>query len=128
MNKLNIEPFSFEKAKIEVVDENAGLRIMLLGRMDFVNPSKIFGTYFDDIHKKIVQAGIDHIKLDFTKLEFFNSSAIKLFIRWLAKLARGPENQKYKVTIIYDPEKPWQETGLTPFKYLAPEIIELTTE
>ena len=57
-----------------------------------------------------------------------NSNAIGVLIRWFVKLNPLPDDDKYKIKIIFSKDIIWQEKGLKPLLKLAPGLIELVQD
>jgi hypothetical protein len=125
MNKFGIDNVITEKATVEVIDTDKGIKVSFLGDIDIQNPEPVFLPFFDEIHNKIIDNNIKLIELDFGKLTFLNSSGIKTLIKWITKVSPLPEDKKYKFTIIANSEITWQETSLKMLSMLAPGLIEI---
>lgn len=125
-NRIGIDACEKENAKIEVVDseEDEGIIVYFHGKINMQNPGAIFGPYFDELHQKIIDAGIKNVIADFTDLQFLNSSGLKSIIRWIMNDASLDEDMQYGIKILYNKEIGWQETSLTTFKDLVPDLVE----
>jgi hypothetical protein len=123
-NKLGIGACEKESAKIEVQDNDEGVTVFFHGKINMQNPGAIFGPYFDEMHQKIVDAEIKNVTADFTDLQFLNSSGLKSIIRWIMNDASLDEDSQYSIKILYNKEIGWQETSLTTFKDLVPDLVE----
>lgn len=123
-NKIGIEACEKESAKIEVEDNSDGVTVLFHGKINMQNPGAIFGPYFDELHHKIVDNDIKNVTADFTDLQFLNSSGLKSIIRWIMSDAALPEENQYTINILYNKEIGWQETSLTTFKDLVPDLVE----
>ncbi len=65
------------------------------------------------------------VVLDFTELNFMNSSGIKQFVGFLLLGVGRPADQRYKVRIRYKEAVTWQVTSLPVLGKLAPDVVEL---
>lgn len=122
-NKLGLPNFAKESAKIEIQDNPNGVTLIFSGKINMQNPSTVFTPFFNEVHKRIVEASVKSVVADFTKLVFLNSSGLKSIIRWIMLLANLDESQQYKVQIVYSTDIGWQETSLTTFKDLVPDLV-----
>jgi hypothetical protein len=122
-NKIGIDPCEKENAKIEVKDNDEGITVYFHGKINMQNPGAIFGPFFDELHQKIVDTGIKNVTADFTDLQFLNSSGLKSIIRWIMNDASLPPDNQYNIKILYNKEIGWQETSLTTFKDLVPDLV-----
>jgi hypothetical protein len=123
-NKIGIDPCEKENAKIEVKDNEEGITVYFHGKINMQNPGAIFGPFFDEMHQKIVDNGIKNVTADFTDLQFLNSSGLKSIIRWIMNDANLPDDKQYHIKILYNKEIGWQETSLTTFKDLVPDLVK----
>ena len=123
-NKIGIGSCEKENVKIEVKDNDKGVTVYFHGKINMQNPGAIFGPYFDELHHKIIDANIDKVVADFTDLQFLNSSGLKSIIRWIMSDASLPKENQYSIKILYNKEIGWQETSLTTFKDLVPELVD----
>lgn len=124
-NKFDIEKITTEKASVELVDIDNGVKVVFTGDIDVQNPEPIFVPFFEKIHNKIIENGIKYAELDFNKLTFLNSSGIKTLIKWITKVTPLPPDQKYNFKIIANSGITWQETSLKMLSMLAPGLIEI---
>ncbi len=123
-NKIDIDTYEKENAKIEVADNDDGITVYFHGKINMQNPQAIFGPYFDELHHKILDKNIKKVTADFTDLQFLNSSGLKSIIRWIMNDASLPKDNQYYIKILYNKEIGWQETSLTTFKDLVPDLVE----
>lgn len=123
-NKIGIDICEKESAKIEVKDSDEGIIVYFHGKINMQNPGAIFGPYFEELHQKIIDTGIKKVTADFTDLQFLNSSGLKSIIRWIMNDAALSEDIQYFIKILYNREIGWQETSLTTFKDLVPDLVE----
>jgi hypothetical protein len=122
-NKLGLPNFTKENANIEIQDTDEGVKLNFSGKINMQNPSAIFTPFFNKLHKKIVEAGVKKVNADFTGLVFLNSSGLKSIIRWVMLLANMDEEDQYSIHIVYSNDIGWQETSLTTFKDLVPDLV-----
>jgi len=60
---------------------------------------------------------------DVQELQFLNSSCFKLFINWIAKVARADPN--YRITFVGNPAVGWQKRSLGALRCVAEQIVNL---
>lgn len=124
MNRYGIEGINIEKINIDVTDSENGLKLIFDGDIDMQNPDPVFVPFYDKVHDVILDNEQKFVELDFTKLKFLNSRAIKSLIKWITKVILLPKNEKYKFIMILNSKILWQETSLRSFSRLAPGLIE----
>ncbi len=125
MNRFGLENVVTDKANVELVDIEDGVKAVFSGDIDVQNPEPIFVPYFEEIHSKVIENGIKYVELDFFKLTFLNSSGIKTLIKWITKVTPLPADKKYKFKVIANSQITWQETSLKMLSMLAPGLIEI---
>jgi len=128
MNKFNIDNITTEKATVDLIDTQEGIKILFTGEIDVQNPEPIFLPFFAEIHDKMMENGTPIVELDFINLSFMNSGGIKTLIKWVTKMLNLPDEEKYKFKIIANSTIAWQEASLQMLSRLAPSFIEIDVE
>lgn len=123
MNKLSLEDFTHDNAKIEVTDNSSGVTVHFSGKINMKNPGEVFNPYLDKLHQSLVDNQVKEVVADFTNLSFLNSSGLKTLIRWIMQIARLDADKKYRINIKYTNKYSWQETSLTTFSSLVPDLV-----
>lgn len=75
------------------------------------------------VHDAALEHGSQRVTVDLMQLEFMNSSCIKAFVTWLARMQREPEQRQYRVVFVSNPEILWQKGSLRAFQCLAPDHV-----
>ena len=122
MNKLNIDSLALEKVTITVKDENEHIRVVISGEIDMREPSIEVLPYLMKIHEELLKNSIRMVEIDFTGLDYINSSGIKTLISWIMESKEIPDDRKYTIHIIHNPEIVWQNSTLPVLQKLFPEI------
>lgn len=104
-----------------------GDTVLISGNIDSQAPSKFLMPFFKDVHNEVISKNIKEIKLDIRKLNFLNSSGIKELVDWILKLDTLPEEQKYVITILTNPELLWQESSISTLVYLNTKLVKKVT-
>ena len=93
-----------------------GDTIYLKGEIDDVDPGVILTPFFDLAKDQMD----DIIRIDFTGLEFLNSSGIKCIVSFVMDKKPGS-----KITFITDQGKTWQKTSLEVIQSLDEDNISI---
>lgn len=93
-----------------------GNTIYMKGEIDDVDPG-VFLTPFFDLAKDQMD---DIIRIDFTGLEFLNSSGIKCIVSFVMDKKPGS-----KIIFVTDPGKTWQKTSLEVIQSLDEDNISI---
>jgi len=93
-----------------------GDTIYLKGEIDDVDPG-VFLTPFFDLAKAQMD---DVIRMDFTSLEFLNSSGIKCIVSFVMDKKPGS-----KIIFVTDRNKTWQKTSLEVIQSLDEDNISI---
>lgn len=120
---MNIAGINQDKIKIDIVNEDQGVKVVFSGDLDLADPGPILDPFFGKIHEEIISSSIPSVILDFNDLTFLNSSGIKTIAKWIMKLAVLPEDQKYKMIIRQNKGITWQATSLPTLTYLVPGAV-----
>jgi hypothetical protein len=116
---------SEEKYSAGLANDATGLKVAFRGTISTVNPAAILNPFVDAVHHQLSGAKVKEIRVDFTELEFCNSSGFKAFIHWIQKVQALPEAQRYKLRFISSPARKWQRTSLLALSCYAPGLVEI---
>ncbi|OHD07280.1 MAG: hypothetical protein A2086_05425 [Spirochaetes bacterium GWD1_27_9] len=126
MTTLDIKNFITDKVKIEFIEETIEkVKLDFIGELDFENPESVVFPFFNEIHNKVISNKVKCVEVDFTKLEFLNSSGLKTLIKWIKTDITLPEDNRYKFKIIATSKIHWQENALKVLPMLSPLLIEI---
>lgn len=73
------------------------------------------------LHDRIVTDKLGSFSVDLRKLTFVNSSAIRLFVDWIARASTA----HYKLVFITDRSITWHRLSFSVLKSLAPASVEV---
>ena len=116
---------SEEKYSAGLVNDATGLKVAFKGTISTVNPAAVLNPFVDAVHGQLSGANVKEIRVDFTELEFCNSSGFKAFIHWIQKVQGLPEGQRYKLRFVSSPARKWQRTSLLALSCYAPGLVEI---
>jgi hypothetical protein len=117
---------SEEKYSAGLVNDAIGLKLVFKGTISTVNPAAVLNPFVDAVHGKLSAANVKDVRVDFTELEFCNSSGFKAFIHWIQKIQTLPEAGRYKLRFQASPTRKWQRTSLLALSCYAPGLVEIT--
>jgi hypothetical protein len=101
-----------------------GVRVQFRGTISTVNPASVLNPFVDQVHEHLLKAGAKEVRVDFTELEFCNSSGFKSFIYWIQKIQAAGERQ-YRLRFISSPARKWQRTSLLALSCYSPSAVEI---
>lgn len=116
---------SEEKYSAGLVNDATGLKVAFRGTISTVNPAAVLNPFVDAVHGQLSGANVREIRVDFTELEFCNSSGFKAFIHWIQRVQSLPEAQRYKLRFLSSPTRKWQRTSLLALSCYAPGLVEI---
>jgi len=98
--------------------------VTLAGAIDLSNKQKI-----DELLRAVHQAARSHaaqeVIMDVRKLEFMNSSCLKMFVAWFDTIQELPLDAQYRIVFVSSPEMVWQERSLLALSCLAPGLVSI---
>jgi anti-anti-sigma regulatory factor len=106
-------------AQIEVKSDGEKVTMHWKGTIDFYNTDNLLVKYLHDFHDKCKEQGIRELDVDFTQLDYMNSSGIKNVIRWLRDVSN--DNQ-YKTTVHINVDFSWQDITFSTFDQLLQNV------
>jgi hypothetical protein len=116
---------SEEKYSAGLANDATGLKVAFKGTISTVNPAAILNPFVDAVHGQLSAANLKEIRVDFTELEFCNSSGFKAFIHWIQRVQSLPEAQRYRLRFVSSPTRKWQRTSLLALSCYAPGLVEI---
>lgn len=116
---------SEEKYSAGLANDATGLKVAFRGTISTVNPAAVLNPFVDAVHSQLSGANVKEIRVDFTELEFCNSSGFKAFIHWIQRVQALPEAQRYKLRFVSSPARKWQRTSLLALSCYAPGLVEI---
>jgi hypothetical protein len=116
---------SEEKYSAGLANDATGLKVVFRGTVSTVNPAAVLNPFVDAIHAQLAAANMKEIRVDFSDLEFCNSSGFKAFIHWIQRVQALPEAQRYKLRFLSSPTRKWQRTSLLALSCYAPGLVEI---
>jgi len=105
------------------------VRVESVGRLVFEgtitprDPEQALIPHFARVHA--CAAGGGDLVLDVRKVKQINSSALGLFIRWVAWINAEPVVRRYRLVVLADPGVLWQRANLKPLEMIAPDAIRI---
>jgi len=115
---------SEEKYSASLHVEPLGTRVQFRGTISTVNPASVLNPFVDQVHDHLLKAGAKEVRVDFTELEFCNSSGFKSFIYWIQKIQAAGDKQ-YRLRFISSPARKWQRTSLLALSCYSPSAVEI---
>lgn len=102
-----------------------GVRVHFRGTISTHNPAVVLNPFVDAVHAHIVESGAQEARVDFTSLEFCNSSGFKSFIYWIELIQKAPEAKRYKLRFVSSKERKWQRTSLLALSCYGVNIVAM---
>ena len=82
-------------------------------------------AFFDELHTELVRVRGQTVTLDCENLFFMNSSSVKCFITWLAKVKNLPMSNRYQVLVRTNSRLAWQRRSFDAICRFAPGTFTL---
>lgn len=114
-------PVVFEdgRLKLEVKYESSRVSVKWLGESKEREPIRFISSVFEQIYEKDNHSPL---YLDFTDLEYMNSSTVTPIVKQLEKAKK--ENRK--ITVVFRKSLKWQELSFSALKVFSiPEKVEI---
>ncbi|HEV8244770.1 MAG TPA: hypothetical protein VGP93_03345 [Polyangiaceae bacterium] len=98
-----------------------GIELELSGVLESEAAQRELLRWLTDIDTNIRQRALDSFQVDVRKLEFVNSSAIRLFVDWISRAEEGG----YKLVFSIDRGVTWQRLSFPVLESIAPEFVQI---
>jgi hypothetical protein len=83
--------------------------------------------FVQQLHAEAVRVGAANVAVDLRELEFMNSSCLKVFVTWLAKLRDLEASKQYRIQIRSNPQLLWQRRSLAALSCFAADLVTIET-
>lgn len=115
------EPVSGFKVSLQL--DGTACRIACAGTLDHKEVTVTLQPQLLALHDDLLRAGVQTVTLDFTAVDYMNSSAIKCFMAWFLRAERMKEGA-YSIDVSYDPKRTWQFVSFTTMGRIAPKVLK----
>ncbi|RME19428.1 MAG: hypothetical protein D6806_18305 [Deltaproteobacteria bacterium] len=113
---MDASRYEFESLTVERLETADSVRIKFLGKSMAREPAKQLLPVLTDALERCTQTGKTMV-LDFTKVEYMNSSTITPVIRLIERVRRGSG----KLEVRYNKNLKWQEVSFSALDVFATE-------
>jgi hypothetical protein len=83
--------------------------------------------FVQQLHLEAVRLTAANVTVDLRELEFMNSSCLKVFVTWLAKLRDLEASKQYRIQIRSNPQLLWQRRSLAALSCFAADLVTIET-
>ncbi len=77
------------------------------------------------VHAEALRVGTPEVVIDFTGLEFMNSSCFRSFVSWLSEVQDLPPERQYRIRLVANSGMLWQRRSLHALKCFADDLIRI---
>ena len=109
--------------KVQLTHEGSSLRLVWSGTLDARDVTTQLQPRLLELHEQILKAGCAQVVLDFSAVDYMNSSAIKCFMAWFLRAERAP-GLPYGIDVVFDPGRTWQYVSFTTMGRIAPRVLK----
>ena len=109
---------------LKVVPETAAgvITIALSGSCD-TESLPLLDPFFAAVHTEALRIGARKVILDCESLYFMNSSSVKCFVTWLARVKAMNPTERYSVQFNTNKHLSWQKRSLAALQRFAPAVV-----
>jgi hypothetical protein len=106
------------------VDMPSSSELRLAGRLASVTAQADLKRHLSRVHDHVVAQKCATFTVDVRSLSFVNSSALRLFVDWIARA----EQARYKLAFLTEREITWHRLSFAALKSLAPSTVEIVDQ
>jgi hypothetical protein len=111
-------PVVIESLRIALV---SGTELQIEGTLHTTTAQTQAAQHLGALHEHIIAEKLSSFTVDLRKLTFVNSSAIRLFVDWIARASTA----RYKLVFMTDRSITWHRLSFSVLKSLAPASVEV---
>ena len=112
------KPLVIEKLRLQLVQAS---ELKLAGTLESQTAQAELRRWLERLHGWILQRKISSFKIDVRALNFVNSSAIRLFVDWIARAEAGG----YRLVFLIERGTTWHRLSFSVLQSLAPNCVEI---
>jgi hypothetical protein len=98
-----------------------GKRLTLRGTLTSDSAQAVLRTRLAQLDAEIRAQRLESFAVDLRRLDFVNSSSIRLFVDWISRAEAG----RYKIVFEIDPAITWHRLSFSVLQSLSPDWVEL---
>jgi anti-anti-sigma factor len=121
-----IESFATKGLKVVIETVADTITIALSGSCDSESVPRL-PTFFALVHEEARSGGMRRVVVDCEALYFMNSSSVKCFVTWLAKVKDLTPTHRYAVQFRTNKRLSWQTRSLAALQRFAPEVVSINS-
>lgn len=112
------EPIVVESLQFLLVSES---ECSLSGTLSSDTAQRALAELLDTLHVRVEASRVSAFQVDVRRLEFVNSSAIRLFVNWISRA----QSTDYELTFVIDRSVTWHRLTFSTLRSLAPETVSI---
>ena len=124
MNTSSLPALSHPGFELATSETPLGLSARFAGTAD-MHANQPLERYLNSLHEIAAARGVRHVEVDFSALEFMNSSCFKAFVSWLGQIKDLPPDARYRVAFRSNASMHWQRRSLSALRCFAVEIVSI---
>jgi len=118
MGELAIRDLDFEAAtRLDATPE-----LRLVGSADTAIVKQL-AALIEELHGRLVSAGVRDIVVDIRSLEFMNASCFNVLVNWLGLIHELEPHQRYRLHFTTNHSIPWQRRSLHTLSCFATDLV-----
>jgi hypothetical protein len=82
-------------------------------------------TLLPRLHSEALRVAAPEVVIDFTRLEFMNSSCFRNFVTWLSDVKDLPPERQYRIRLVANDTILWQRRSLHALRCFADELVTI---
>ena len=101
-----------------------GSNIIIAGTINSKTSRLILEPFFTEVNSFILANNFKEVLVDISDLKFLNSSGIRAIVAWVIKIGALPEDSKYVITFLCNPDYTWQESSISTLMFLNKNLVK----
>jgi hypothetical protein len=106
--------------------DGRSLTVRLSGNAD-LGARSVLESLLPRVHFEALRVATEEVVIDFTALEFMNSSCFRSFVTWLSEVQDLPAERQYRIRLVSNATMLWQRRSLHALKHFAHELVSIVS-
>ena len=124
MNATKLHEFSDDELSAAASVDAKGMSVIFRGSAES-SAVKQLNELLTLVHDEALRRKVAEVVVDFRALEFMNSTCFKSFISWIVQVRALAAETQYKIRLLSDKSKHWQDRSLGALSSFAVGVVQV---
>ena len=124
MTVLELVPIAQPGFATETTLEGSVISVRFTGNADMRAISEL-ESFLPKLHIEAQKVACSEVVVNFSSLEFMNSSCFKSFVGWISNIQELPGEKQYRIRFMSNAKMHWQKRSLHALRCFAVDLVTI---